>query len=81
MRKSTPTEKKPRSEIKGTCDLRATALAADSRYGVDNESIQQRVTSMLAYVVNEGRLFELKPSEWSMLLGGVALCGLLTLFF
>ena len=34
---------------------------------------------MLAYVVNEGRLFALKPSEWSMLLGGVTLCGLLTL--
>jgi hypothetical protein len=34
---------------------------------------------MLAYVKSEGRLFGLKPSEWSMLLGGVILCGLLTL--
>ena len=36
---------------------------------------------MFAYVVSEGRLFALKASEWSMLLGGVALCGLLTLLF
>ena len=36
---------------------------------------------MLAYVVSEGRLFALKPSEWSMLLSGVVLCGLLTLLF
>jgi hypothetical protein len=34
---------------------------------------------MLAYVVSEGRLFALKPSDWSMLLGGVTLCGLMTL--
>jgi hypothetical protein len=27
---------------------------------------------MLSYVVNEGRLFALKPSEWSMLLVGGA---------
>lgn len=37
--------------------------------------------SMLAYVVSEGRLFALKPSEWSLLLGGVMFCGLLTLLF
>jgi len=36
---------------------------------------------MLSYVINEGRLFALKPSDWSMLLGGVALCGLLALLF
>ena len=35
----------------------------------------------MAYVVSEGRLFELKPSEWAMLLGGVALCGLMALLF
>jgi hypothetical protein len=34
---------------------------------------------MLAYVVSEGRLFALKPSDWSMLLGGVTFCGLMTL--
>jgi hypothetical protein len=36
---------------------------------------------MMAYVVSEGRLFALKPSEWSMLLVGVALCGFLTMHF
>jgi hypothetical protein len=36
---------------------------------------------MMAYVVSEDRLFALKPSEWSMLLVGVALCGFLTLLF
>lgn len=34
---------------------------------------------MIAYVMSEGRLLALKPSEWSMLLGGVALCGFMTL--
>jgi len=42
---------------------------------------QQRMSAMLEHVVSEGRLFALKPSEWSMLLGGVMLCGLLTLLF
>jgi len=37
--------------------------------------------AMLAYVVSEGRFFALKPSDWSLLLGGVMLCGLLTLVF
>ena len=36
---------------------------------------------MMAYVVSEGRLFALKPSEWSMLLAGVAICGVATLLF
>ena len=36
---------------------------------------------MMAYVVGEGRLFGLKPSEWSVLLVSVALCGFLTLLF
>jgi len=34
---------------------------------------------MMSYVVSEGRLFALKPSEWLILLIGVALSGLLTL--
>jgi hypothetical protein len=34
---------------------------------------------MMAYVVSEGRLFALKPSEWLILLIGVAFSGLLTL--
>ncbi|MGB8037990.1 MAG: hypothetical protein WCF39_07990 [Pseudolabrys sp.] len=41
----------------------------------------QRVSSMLAYVVNEGRVCALKPSEWSILLAGVAICGFGTLVF
>jgi hypothetical protein len=41
----------------------------------------QRVSAMLTYVVNEGRLCALKPSEWSILLVGVALCGFGTLVF
>jgi hypothetical protein len=41
----------------------------------------QKVSAMLAYVVNEGRLCALKPSDWSILLIGVTLCGCATLFF
>ena len=36
---------------------------------------------MMALVVSDGRLFWLKPAEWSLLLGSAALCGFLTLFF
>jgi hypothetical protein len=36
---------------------------------------------MIAYVVSDGRVFALKPSEWSMLLVGVAICGFVTLLF
>jgi hypothetical protein len=36
---------------------------------------------MLAYVVSEGRLFALNPSDWAMLFVGVALCGFVTLLF
>jgi len=42
-------------------------------------TIRQWGSAMLAYVVSEGRLFALKPSDWSMLLGGVTLCGILIL--
>ena len=41
----------------------------------------QRVTAMMAYVVSEGRLCALKPAEWSLLLFGVALCGMAPLLF
>jgi len=37
--------------------------------------------AMMALVVREGRLFWLKPSEWSLLLVSSAFCGLLTLLF
>jgi hypothetical protein len=47
-----------------------------------HQPVQQRVPAMMAYAVCEGRLFWLKPSEWSVLLVSVALCGgFLTLFF
>jgi hypothetical protein len=36
---------------------------------------------MMAYVASEDRLFALKPSEWGILLVGVALCGFATLLF
>ena len=68
-------------QIRPLCALSATAVTAASGYGVAQVANLQRVSAMLAYVVNEGRLFALKPSEWSMLLGGVTLCGLLTLLF
>jgi hypothetical protein len=61
------------------CALGATAVTAGNRYGVAHGTIRQRGSAMLAYVVSEGRLFALKPSDWSMLLGGVILCGLMTL--
>jgi hypothetical protein len=35
----------------------------------------------MSYVVGEGRLFELKPSEWAIMLVGVVLCGFITLLF
>jgi len=34
---------------------------------------------MMAYVVNDGRLLVLKPSEWFLMLAGVALTGFLAL--
>jgi hypothetical protein len=36
---------------------------------------------MIAYIVSEGRVFELKPSEWAIMLVGVALCGFIALLF
>jgi hypothetical protein len=39
----------------------------------------QKVSSVFAYVVSEGRVCALKPSEWSILLAGVALCGAATM--
>jgi hypothetical protein len=67
-----------RSWIQLGCDLRDTAVALGSRYVLGHKL---RVRAMLAYVVNDGRLFALKPSEWTMLIVGVAACGFLTLLF
>jgi hypothetical protein len=46
-----------------------------------HELVRGRVPAMMAYVISEGRLFWLRPSEWSLLLVGVAFSGLLTLLF
>jgi hypothetical protein len=67
--------------IRRFCAPGATAFTRGSGYGPACTSIHERVSVMLDYVVSEGRLFALKPSEWSMLLGGVTLCGLLALLF
>jgi hypothetical protein len=46
-----------------------------------HDVFRERVPAMIAHVVSEGRLFWLRPSEWSLLLVGVAFSGLLTLLF
>ena len=68
-------------KIQPVCDPPATAVAAGHLYGVKHETVRQRVSAMIAYLVSEGRLFALKPSEWLVLLVGVALCGFVTLLF
>ena len=35
--------------------------------------------TIVAYVMSDGRLFWLKPSEWLLLLVSAAVCGFLTL--
>ena len=65
-------------EIEPVCDPCATAIAANNRYSAAR---QHRVHAMMSYVVSEGRLFELKASEWAIMLVGVALCGLIALLF
>jgi hypothetical protein len=56
------------------------------RYSLDSRACcysvrgPQRPIAMLSCVLSEGRLFGLAPFEWSVLLGGSVLCGLLTLF-
>jgi hypothetical protein len=77
----TTVEIKSAPRIHPFCALGATAVTASSSYGAAHTTIQQRVSAMLEYVMSEGRLFALNPSEWSMLLGGVMFCGLLTLLF
>ena len=70
-------DNKSTRRIHSLCDLGATAVTAGGGHGVAHATIQQWVSAMLS----EGRLFALKPSDWSVLLGGVTLCGLLTLLF
>jgi len=41
--------------------------------------VEAKMQKVFAYVVNDGRVCALKPSEWSILLTGVALCGVVTM--
>ena len=60
----------------------AFVLNTDRDNGLPKEAdMQQRVSAIMAYVVSEGRLCALKPSEWSLLLAGVTLCGLVTMLY
>ncbi len=65
-----------------TCALQ---LLRDGAAIVGREGLEYQIRGecfvMMAYIVSEGRLFALKPSEWSMLLVGVALCGFAALLF
>jgi len=65
--------------IQPVCDLRATSVAVALRYGASGWATVSR--AMMAYVISDGRLLALRPSEWSTLLVGVALCGLAVLLF
>ena len=66
--------------VRALCARGATAIARVCPYGEPINDSAAGLT-MLAYVVSEGRFFALKPSDWSLLLGGVMFCGLLTLVF
>jgi len=46
---------------------------------VTNVAPSYVVIAMMAYVVSDGRLFALTPSEWFLIVTGVALTGLLAL--
>jgi len=59
--------------------LSATAIRSAVRYGGKDEAFHIGWLAMMAYVVNDGRLLALKPSEWFLMLAGVALTGFLAL--
>ena len=59
-----------------TCALQPPPSTVATVQRISTEYMQ-----MMAYVISEGRLFGLKPSEWSLMLVGIALCGLMTLLF
>jgi hypothetical protein len=44
------------------------------------DSLTAESAYMIAYLVRNGRVFELTPSDWSVLLVGVTFSALLTLF-
>ena len=66
--------------VTALCARGATAMAGPASM-VSPTNNSAAGLAMLAYVVSEGRFFALKPSDWSLLLGGVMFCGLLTLVF
>ena len=68
-------------DLRHSVAVRLVLTSNQERRAVGVEAKMQRVSAMLAYVVNEGRVCALKPSEWSILLAGVAICGFGTLVF
>jgi len=56
----------------------ATAILADRRYAANGLT---GTIAMMSCVLRNDRLFGLAPLDWSVLLGGSMLCGLLTLLF
>ena len=56
----------------------ATAVLADRRYAANGLT---GTIAMMSCVLRNDRLFGLAPLDWSVLLGGSMLCGLLTLLF
>ena len=68
-------------DLRHSVAVRLVLTSNHERRALGVEAKMQRVSAMLTYVVNEGRLCALKPSEWSILLAGVAICGVGTLVF
>ena len=68
-------------ELQPLSDLRPSPVTAGDVYLRSHAMVWQRAIAFMASMVSEGRLCGLKPSEWSMLLVGVALCGIATLLF
>ena len=68
-------------DLRHSVAVRLVLTSNRERRALGVEAKMQRVSAMLTYVVNEGRLCALKPSEWSILLAGVAICGVGTLVF
>ena len=66
--------------IAAHCDPLATAIRIAGRYMVRYVTHSTSgYFAMMTYVMSDGRLFALKPSEWFLMLTGVTLTGLLTL--
>jgi len=70
-----------------TCQLSAEADLRNKQFSVTvamviaiADSLTAESAYMIAYLVRNGRVFELTPSDWSVLLVGVTFSALLTLF-